>query len=229
MVLDLGLPDMDGLELLRTLQEHPEREVPPIVVYTGRALTKAEAQRIEAYTEAVVLKGGPASERLIDELRLFAQRLRAGVPSKRQAAVHAASVHVQLSDRKILVVDDDMRTVYALSALLRAKGADVLVADTGRAALELLAHDPEIELVLMDIMMPEMDGYEAMRRIRMNEKLRGLPVIALTAKAMKSDRDKCLEAGATDYMPKPIDGERLLVMLQSYLRGEAFGAEQQRK
>jgi CheY-like chemotaxis protein len=229
VIMDLGLPDMDGLELLQSLQEHPEREVPPIVVYTGRALTKAETQRIEAYTEAVVLKGGRASERLVDELRLFTQRLHDGLPTKRQAAVHAASIHVQLARRKILVADDDMRTVYALSALLRAKGAEVLVADTGRVALDVLAKHPEIEIVLMDIMMPEMDGYEAMRRIRKDEKLQALPIIALTAKAMKSDRDKCLEAGATDYMPKPIDAERLLVMLQSYLRGEAHGAEQPRQ
>ncbi len=219
IVLDLGLPDMDGLELLQILQERRGAAMPPVVVYTGRALSKAETQRLEAYTEAVVLKDGPESARLVDELRLFARRLKDGVHVKGSVAVQIPIAGVKLAGRTILVVDDDMRTVYALSALLRAKGAEVLVADTGRVALDALAKQSDVDAVLMDIMMPEMDGYEAMRRIRQNARLEKLPVIALTAKAMKGDRDKCLEAGATDYMPKPIDGDRLLAMLSSVLTG----------
>jgi CheY-like chemotaxis protein len=121
---------------------------------------------------------------------------------------------------KVLLVDDDMRTVYAVSALLRAKGAEVFVADTGRAALQALDEHPDAEVVLMDMMMPEMDGYEAMRRIRTDQRFQALPIVALTAKVMKGDRDRCLEAGATDYLPKPLDPDRLLALLQTKLRSE---------
>jgi len=129
--------------------------------------------------------------------------------------------NVELAGRKILIVDDDMRTVYALSALLCAKGVAVQVADTGHAALSVLAEHPDVELVLMDIMMPEMDGFEAMRRIRQQERLRTLPIIALTAEAMQTDRAQCMEAGATDYLPKPLDADRLLAMIQHRLVPEA--------
>jgi CheY-like chemotaxis protein len=121
---------------------------------------------------------------------------------------------------KVLLVDDDMRTVYALSALLRAKGAEVFVADTGRAALQALDEHPDAEIVLMDMMMPEMDGYEAMRQIRTDERFHALPIVALTAKVMQGDRDRCLEAGATDYLPKPIDPDRLFALLQTKLSSE---------
>jgi CheY-like chemotaxis protein/signal transduction histidine kinase len=216
MVLDLSLPDMDGLDLLESLQKWGAGEAPPVLVYTGRALSRAEAKRLEAYAEAVVLKEGPSADRLIDEVRLFVGRLKGGVPSRR-VAKHLHPKDVSLAGRRVLVVDDDMRTVYALSALLRAKGVEVLVADTGLAALSTLLQHPDVEAVLMDIMMPEMDGYEAMRRIRQQERFRDLPVIALTAKAMKGDRAQCIEAGATDYLSKPIDADRLLEMLNTRL------------
>jgi CheY-like chemotaxis protein len=222
IILDLSLPDMDGLQLLKKLQEESGAEMPSVVVYTARALSKAEAQALEAYAEAVVLKDGSSAERLLDEVRLFVRRFKAGLGTRRQTAalpVHPADV--QLGGKKILVVDDDMRTVYALSATLLAKGAEVLVADTGQAALNTLEQRPDVEAVLMDIMMPEMDGYEAMRRIRKDPRFRELPIIALTAKAMKGDQAKCLEAGATDYLPKPIDADRLLGMLHARLSGEA--------
>jgi CheY-like chemotaxis protein len=144
--------------------------------------------------------------------------VKARLPQGRTFApprVPVADVH--LDKRRILLVDDDMRTVYALSALLRAKGAEVLTADTGRVALEVLSQHPDIEGVLMDVMMPEMDGYEAMRRIRQDGRFERLPVIALTAKAMKGEREKCIEAGASDYLTKPIDAEQLLTMLQAWL------------
>jgi CheY-like chemotaxis protein/signal transduction histidine kinase len=218
LVLDLGLPDMDGLDLLQTLADKRE-EMPAVVVYTGRALSKAELTRIQTYTATVVLKEGPATERLMDELRLFARRLKDGRPTR--PAPGAPPVGGKrppaLNGRKILIADDDMRAVYAMSALLRARGVEPLVADTGKVALEMLAAHPEVEAVLMDIMMPEMDGYEAMRRIRQDPRFSGLPVIALTAKAMKIDQQKCLEAGATGYVTKPVDAELLFDMLTSTL------------
>jgi CheY-like chemotaxis protein len=218
MVLDLSLPDMDGLDLLDKLQQRDSGEPPPVVVYTGRALSKSEAKRLEAYAEAVVMKEGPSGERLMDEVRLFARRFRDGLPPRRRPLPRAHPGELGLSGRKLLVVDDDMRTVYALSALLRAKGAEVVVADTGVAALEMLKEHPDIQLVLMDMMMPEMDGYEAVRRLRQEERFRDLPVIALTAKAMKGDREQCLRAGATEYLSKPIDPDRLLALMHAQLR-----------
>jgi CheY-like chemotaxis protein len=217
MVLDLSLPDMDGLELLENLRARPGVAVPSIVVYTARALTKAEISALEAHVQAVVVKDGSSTERLIDEVRLFTRRLWDGAGGRRGRSSRLAPGSLNLSGRKILVVDDDMRTVYALSATLRAKGAEVLVADNGKMALDLLDRRPDVQAVLMDIMMPEMDGFEAMRRIRRDARFGSLPVIALTAKAIKGDHEKCLEAGASDYLPKPIDADRLLVMLNGFL------------
>jgi CheY-like chemotaxis protein len=225
MVLDLSLPDMDGLELLRTLHEQKDMQAPPVIVYTGRALSKAEAQQLEAYTEAIVLKDGQSTERVLDEVRLFARRLRAGLPVTRRATATPPPTQLRLEGKTLLLVDDDMRTIYALSAILRSKGAEVLMADTGKAALEVLEAHPEIDVVLMDIMMPEMDGYEAIRRIRLEERHRRLPIIALTAKAMKGDREKCIALGATDYLSKPIDPDALTSMLYTRLQeATAHGA-----
>jgi CheY-like chemotaxis protein/signal transduction histidine kinase len=217
MILDLSLPDMDGLELLEKIRAQSGPDMPSVVIYTARALSKEEAQRLQSYTDAVVLKEGHSAERLLNEVRLFVRRLKEGLVTRPAPVrrLHPSELH--LEGRKVLVVDDDMRTMYALSATLRAKGVEVFSADTGRAALEVLAQHPEVEAVLMDIMMPEMDGYEAMRRIRANELFKKLPIIALTAKAMKGDEEKCLEAGASGYLPKPIDAERLLALLQERL------------
>jgi CheY-like chemotaxis protein len=148
---------------------------------------------------------------------LFARRLKAGLPALRRASTVVPPTPLRLEGKTLLLADDDMRTVYALSAILRAKGADVLMADTGKVALELLAEHPEVDGVLMDIMMPEMDGYEAIRRIRQDERHQRLPIIALTAKAMKGDREKCLEAGASDYLAKPVNTDQLLSALRLWL------------
>jgi CheY-like chemotaxis protein/signal transduction histidine kinase len=220
MILDLSLPDMDGLVFLRTVREKCGADTPSVVVYTGRALSKPEAQMLEAHSEAVVLKEGSSTERLLDEVRLFVRRLNEGQGPRRPAPARLHPADVRLKDRKILIADDDMRTVYALSAMLRAKGVDVLVADTGLVAITVLDEHPEIEAVLMDIMMPEMDGYEAMRRIRQDARFATLPIIALTAKAMKGDEEKCLEAGASAYLAKPIEPDRLVRMLHSILSGQ---------
>jgi CheY-like chemotaxis protein/Skp family chaperone for outer membrane proteins len=224
MILDLTLPDMDGLAFLRAARVQCGADIPPVVVYASRALTKAEAQTLEAHSEAVVLNEGSSTERLREELRLFVRRLDEGSGARRPGSARLHPADLQLKGRKILIVDDDMRTVYALSAMLRAKGVDVTVADTGHAALAVLDRQPEMEAVLMDIMMPEMDGYEAMRRIRRDGRFGALPIIALTAKAMKGDQEKCLEAGASAYLPKPIDPERLVTLLHSSLAG-AVGEE----
>jgi CheY-like chemotaxis protein/signal transduction histidine kinase/HAMP domain-containing protein len=227
IILDLSLPDMDGLDLLRSLREQRGAEMPSVVVYTARALSKAEAKALEAYTDAVVLKEGASTERLLDEVRLFVRRLKEGLGPRHQqseaAAVAASVTDLRLEGKKILVADDDMRTVYALSATLRAKGAEVLVADTGQAALAILDQHPDVEAVLMDVMMPEMDGLEAIRRLRGDARFAALPVIAVTAKAMKGDQERCLEVGASDYLPKPIDADRLVRMLSARLSGKNDG------
>jgi CheY-like chemotaxis protein/signal transduction histidine kinase len=219
IILDLGLPDMDGLRLLETLQSNAK--LPRVVVHTGRALTKKETRQLEAYAEAVILKDGDSAERLLEEIRLFVRHLKENLAQDQEpvSAGRRAS-EISLEGVKILLAEDDMRTVYALCALLRSKGADVVVAENGREALELLAATPDVKGVLMDIMMPEMDGYEAMRRLRQDARFSGLPVIALTARAMKGERERCLEAGANEYLTKPVDGDRLLLAMQSW-RGKS--------
>jgi CheY-like chemotaxis protein/signal transduction histidine kinase/HAMP domain-containing protein len=218
MILDLGLPDMDGLGLLETLHERSDIERPPVVVHTARTLTKEETRRIEMYAKTIILKEGNSNSRLIDEVRLFAQKVSAELPPPQRAlSLDRAQPDVSLGGKKILLAEDDMRTVYALSALLRGKGADVLVAETGREALELLSQHRDVDGVLMDIMMPEMDGYDAMRELRAQACFRDLPIIALTAKAMKGERERCLELGASDYLSKPVDPALLLAKLDAWL------------
>jgi CheY-like chemotaxis protein len=217
IILDLGLPDMDGLGLLETLQSKAQNGMPRVVIHTGRALTKKETRQLEAYAEAVILKDGDSAERLLEEIRLFVRHMKENLASDPEpVSVGRRASEISLEGVKILLAEDDMRTVYALCALLRSKGADVVVAENGREALELLAATPDVKGVLMDIMMPEMDGYEAMRRLRQDARFSGLPVIALTARAMKGERERCLEAGANEYLTKPVDGERLLLAMQSW-------------
>ncbi|MEO6599351.1 MAG: response regulator, partial [Polyangiaceae bacterium] len=223
MILDLGLPDMDGLAVLETLRARASADSPRVIVHTGRALNKRETQQLEAYAEAVVLKEGDSAARLLEEIRLFVSHVRDNLSPRVRSQIPPALPNVEVSfvGKTLLVAEDDMRTVYALSALLTSKGATVLIADTGREALELLAKTPNVDAVLMDIMMPEMDGYEATRRLREDPRFRTLPVIALTAKAMKGEREHCLKVGASDYLTKPIDSEALLTTLKRWLDGGA--------
>jgi CheY-like chemotaxis protein len=218
VVLDLGLPDMDGLGLLENLSKRRDLRTPPIVVHTGRSLTREEIRRVEAYAQAVVLKDGSSGERLLDEVRLFVQHVKDDGPKHALRQTSELLPDVSLRGTRILLADDDMRTVYALSALLRGKGADVVVAETGREALEQLAAHPDVNAVLMDVMMPEMDGYEAMRELRADARFTDTPVIALTAKAMKGERERCIDAGASDYLAKPVDPGQLLTTLDQLLR-----------
>ena len=189
-----------------------------MVIYTGKELDQEEEERLQQYADSIIIKGARSPERLLDETTLFLHRVEKNLPKEQQAILN--TLHDRESSfqgRTILVADDDMRNVFALSSVLEEQGLAIVVAKNGLESLEKLAAHPEINLVLMDIMMPEMDGYEAMRRIRSDPKQRNLPIIALTAKAMRGDRDKCLHAGASDYLSKPIDAGKLVSLLRVWL------------
>ncbi len=215
VIIELGVREGRELCFLETVKARAERgdgSLPAVIVYASRPLGRAEAKTLDTYAEAVVLKEGASTARLLDEIRLFVRRLEAGLP-KRRSPPKASLRDVRLEGKRILVVDDDMRTVYALSATLRAKGAEVVIAENGAVALRLLAERGDVDAILMDIMMPEMDGFEATRRIREQTKFAKIPIFALTAKAMKGDGERCLNAGATEYLAKPIDPDALLAAL----------------
>jgi len=217
VVLDLGLPDMDGLELLKLLKSEG-REVPPVIIHTARDLTREEEAGLREYAESIVIKDVRSKERLLDEVSLFLHRVVSRMPEKERQIIHNLhDTDVFLRGKKVLIVDDDMRTTFALSRLLTERGMKALKAENGEKALKLLEQEPDVALVLMDIMMPVMDGYEAMTRIRAKEKFRRLPIIVLTAKAMQDDRAKCIAAGANDYLPKPVDPARLISMMRVWL------------
>ncbi|MBB3225816.1 CheY-like chemotaxis protein/CHASE3 domain sensor protein/putative methionine-R-sulfoxide reductase with GAF domain [Luteibacter sp. Sphag1AF] len=213
IVLDLGLPGISGMEFLERLSK--TGNVPPVVVYSGRDLSREESLKIRQYTDSIVVKGARSPDRLLDEVSLFLHSIRNG--PARVETNDTPSGEVGLNGRKVLLVDDDMRNLFALSKVLRAKGIQVVMAQDGQKALKALDDDHGIELVLMDIMMPVMDGYDTMREIRARPPVARIPIIALTAKAMRGDREKCLEAGANDYLSKPIDIDRLLSMIRVWL------------
>jgi CheY-like chemotaxis protein/signal transduction histidine kinase len=217
VVMDLGLPDMDGGELLARL-EREGVELPPVVVYTARDLTQDEEKVLRERAESIVIKDVRSQERLLDEVSLFLHRVVSQMPERKRKVIQDLhETDALLKDKKVLVVDDDMRTTFAVSHLLAEYNMKPLKAENGERALRLLDEQPDIDLVLMDIMMPVMDGYETMQRIRDQERFRSLPIIALTAKAMQEDREKCLVAGANDYLPKPLDQERLFSLMRVWL------------
>ena len=221
MVLDLRLPDISGFELLERIRQQPELKELPIVVFTGKDLTEEDEVQLVRMAESVILKGVQSPERLLDETSLFLHLVASELPpAKQQMLERLRQSDEALRGRKLLVVDDDVRNIFALTSLLEQHGVNVLSAETGTEAISLLNQDGEIDAVLMDIMMPEMDGYETMRRIRANPRHRLLPILALTAKAMKGDREKCLEAGASDYIAKPVNTEELLALLRIWLFGK---------
>ncbi|MDM8532265.1 response regulator [Anaerolineales bacterium HSG25] len=218
MILDLKLPDITGFELLNLIETDETITKCPIIVYTGRSLTKEENEILMKYTDSIILKGVKSPDRLLDETALFLHQVVADMPQEKQKTIKQLyDKDDLLYGKKILIVDDDMRNSFALSKLLGNKGVVVEMAANGEKALEVLENNPDIDLVLMDIMMPVMDGYEAIKRIRMKPEFRNLPVLALTAKAMKGDREKCLQVGANDYLSKPIDSDRLFSMLRVWL------------
>jgi HAMP domain-containing protein/CheY-like chemotaxis protein/signal transduction histidine kinase len=218
VVLDLRLPDMTGFELLEKIHAQPSLASVPVVVFTGRELTAEEQIRIRSMAQSIVLKDVESPERLLDETSLFLHRVITDLPADKQNMLNRLHRSTEvLRGRKILVVDDDARNIFALMSLLENHEMEVLCANNGRAAIDLLAKTPEVEIVLMDIMMPEMDGYETMREIRKSPMFRTLPILALTAKAMKGDREKCLDAGASDYISKPVNTDQLLSLMRVWL------------
>jgi CheY-like chemotaxis protein len=218
IVLDLRLPDMSGFDLLTEVQQDVELRNTPIVVFTGRELTGDEESELRKKAKSVVLKGVQSPERLLDETALFLHRVIKDLPPAKQRMIETLhSSDEPLRGRKVLVVDDDIRNIFALNSLLERHNMQVISATNGQDAIKLVESTEDLSLVLMDIMMPEMDGYETMRRIRGNQKFRMLPIIALTAKAMKGDREKCLEAGASDYVAKPVNTDQLLSLVRMWL------------
>ena len=218
VVLDLGLPDMTGFDLLETLKKEIPHGTPPIIIYTGRELTREENNRLKKYAESIIVKGVKSEERLLDETSLFLHRVVKNLPKQKQEVIeNLYKKDAALAGKKVLIVDDDMRNLYALSIVLDEKGMKILEAENGEVALKILEEQPDVDIVLMDIMMPVMDGLETIRRIRKMPGLGRLPIIALTAKAMKDDYDKCLAAGASDYLSKPIDIDRLINLMNVWL------------
>jgi HAMP domain-containing protein/CheY-like chemotaxis protein/signal transduction histidine kinase len=218
MVLDLRLPDMSGFDVLERLRDTPSLADLPVVVFTGKDLSPQEDARLHTLARSVVVKGVESPERLLDETALFLHRVVADLPPEKQQMLDRLHRSDDaLVGKKVLVVDDDVRNIFALSSVLERRGMTVLTAGTGREAIETLSSTSDVAIVLMDIMMPEMDGYETMHVIRQNPAFRRLPIIALTAKAMKGDREKCLEAGASEYLAKPVNTEQLLSGLRMWL------------
>jgi len=223
MVMDLNLPDLSGYELLTRMAEADEASFPPVIVYTGRTLTGEEEQGLRRFSKSIIIKDARSPERLLDEVTLFLHQVESKLPAERQRMLQAARDRdAALEGRRILVVEDDVRNVFALSSLLEPKGATIEIARNGREAIEALTRSRlpgsnPIDLVLMDIMMPEMDGLTAMREIRRQPQWKKLPIIALTAKAMKDDQEKCLSAGANDYIAKPLDVEKLMSLVRVWM------------
>jgi HAMP domain-containing protein/signal transduction histidine kinase/DNA-binding response OmpR family regulator len=217
-VVDLRLPDMSGFELMERVRGEPRLKDVPMVVFTGKELTSDEDARLRTLAKSVVLKDVQSPERLFDETALFLHRVIADLPeTKRQMLARLHTSNDVLRQRRVLVVDDDARNIFALTTLLENHDMEVLSATDGRHAIEVIKSTPDLDVVLMDIMMPEMDGYATMREIRADQRFRTLPIVALTAKAMKGDREKCLEAGASDYIAKPVNTEQLLSLLRVWL------------
>jgi hypothetical protein len=211
MVLDLKLPETTGLELLEQLRQE-RLATPPVIVYTGQELTRPEETRLKRFAKTIIVKDSRSPERLLDETSLFLHSVEAPAPI---AQLHSADG--VFTGKKVLIVDDDVRNVFALTSVLEANGMDVVFAENGREALDALRANADVDLVLMDIMMPELDGYEAMQAVRRIPEFRELPIISLTAKAMKGDRERSIASGASDYITKPVDTDQLLSLMRVWL------------
>ncbi|RZL35459.1 MAG: response regulator, partial [Rubrivivax sp.] len=223
MVIDLKLPDMDGTELLaRMAARGPEAATPPVIVYTGRSLSRDEEALLNRYSRSIIIKGARSPERLLDEVTLFLHRVESRMSGERRDMLRTARNREQVFEgRKVLLVDDDMRNIFALTSVLEQRGLTVEPARNGVEALEKLEALGDVDIVLMDIMMPVMDGLEATRRIRADARWQKLPVIAITAKAMRDDQEQCRKAGCNDYLAKPIEMDRLVSLLRVWLPGTA--------
>jgi CheY-like chemotaxis protein len=220
MVLDLGLRTgaMTGFDLLEKVKSDPENHDLPIIIYTGRDLGWEDETKIKKYAETIIVKDVKSPERLLDETALFLHRVEAKMPEqKRKMLEHLHDADSVVAGKTVLVVDDDVRNIFSLTSMLEDHGMVVRFAENGKQALQQLKKDPDVDAVLMDVMMPEMDGYETTKAIRAMDEFKALPIIALTAKAMKGDREKCIAAGASDYITKPVDTEQLLSLLRVWL------------
>ncbi len=218
VVLDLRLPDMTGFELLEKIHAEPDLHDVPIVVFTGKDLSADEESRLKKIAKSIVLKDVQSPERLLDETALFLHRVIAELPvDKQQMLERLHNSSEVLRGRKVLVVDDDARNIFALTSLLESREMEVVSATNGHQAIDLINATSDLDMVLMDIMMPEMDGYQTIGEIRKDRQFRNLPILAITAKAMKGDREKCLEAGAFDYIAKPVNSEQLLSLMRVWL------------
>jgi CheY-like chemotaxis protein len=215
MVVDLILANEDGARLVEEVKANPKHQDLPIIVYTQKDLTDTEEQSLKKYAHSIIMKSGAQStERLLQDTSLFLHRVDAETPKRAKTVMRDKKDRLQsLKGRTVLVVDDDVRNIFAMSSVLENRGLRVLYAENGKDGIETLAKNPNVDVVLMDLMMPEMDGYETMRAIRNDPKHKSLPIIAVTAKALKEDRDKCLAAGASGYLPKPVDIEKLFELI----------------
>jgi CheY-like chemotaxis protein len=209
---------MSGFEVLESIRADDAIAEIPVVVFTGRELSPEEDAELHTIARSIVVKGVESPERLLDETALFLHRVVTDLPPEKQRMLERLNNSDEdILNRTVLLVDDDPRNIFALSSVLERRGMRVLAATTGTEAIDLIASTPDLAIVLMDIMMPQMDGYQTIQAIRLKPELRRLPIIALTAKAMKGDREKCLEAGASDYLAKPVNTEQLLSVLRMWL------------
>jgi len=216
--VSLDLPDAKGFELIEEIKNDPHLADLPLILFLTRELTRKEESHLKRLSQTMNLREARSLERLLDETTLFLHCDVSRLPeAKRQALEKLRQTDTVLAGKKVLIVDDDIRNIFAMTSLLERYQMQVFSAETGKAALDLLQTTPDMDVVLMDIMMPAMDGYDTMRAIRKFAKFRALPVIALTAKAMKGDREKCIDAGASDYIAKPVDTTELLSMLRLWL------------
>jgi CheY-like chemotaxis protein len=218
MVLDLKLPDTTGFKLLEQLKKDERFATLPVIVYTGQDLTRREETRLKKYAETIIVKDARSPERLLDETSLFLHRVEARLPqAKRRMLEQLHSIEEIFHGKKVLIVDDDVRNVFALTSVLEANGMEVIFAENGKDGIDTLQANPDVDLVLMDIMMPEMDGYQTMEAVREIPQFSRLPIISLTAKAMKGDREKSIASGASDYITKPVDTDQLLSLMRVWL------------
>lgn len=221
VILDLGLADISGFDLLEKIRKDEDMSHVPVIIYTGKDLSMQETAKLKKYSESIIIKGARSLERLLDETTLFLHRVESNLPPEKQEMLRLVHNKEELFEsKKILIVDDDMRNVFALTSVLEGKGVTVVAGRNGREGIDMLEKNIDIDLVIMDIMMPEMNGYEAMRKIRKQRRFKKLPIIALTAKAMKGDKAKCIDAGASDYLSKPVDTHKLLSLLRVWLYNE---------
>jgi CheY-like chemotaxis protein len=218
VVLDLKLPDGSGFQLLEKIRKNKRFAQLPVIVHTGKDLTRREETRLKKYADTIIVKDVRSPERLLDETSLFLHRIEARLPSeKRKMLEQLHNADAVFEGKKVLIVDDDVRNVFALASVFEGRGMDVLFAENGRDGLSTLKSNPDVDLVLMDIMMPEMDGYETTRAVRELPEFKALPIVALTAKAMKGDREKSIASGASDYITKPVDVDQLLSLMRVWL------------